>query len=109
MMEYNDETVDKALAYLAKTDERCAKAKALVEFLAESRKSVKADLYLSATGSSSAEREQFAYASDGYKDHLEKYQAAVYDHELIRNTRDRMKLIIEVWRTKQANQRMGNV
>lgn len=109
VMEYDDAKLDEAMDYLAKTDLPCAKAKALVEFLAESRKSVKADLYLSAAGSSSAEREQMAYADDAYKDHLEKYQAAIYDYELMRNRRERAKLIVEVWRTKQANQRKGNI
>ncbi len=108
-MEVTDKSVSAALDYLASTDESCAKARALVEFLAESRKTVKADMYLSSGGSTSVEKEQMAYASKDYKEHLNKHRDAVLDYELQKNKRERARLTIEVWRTKQANQRMGNI
>lgn len=105
----DDAKVQKAIDYLVKTDKTCAEAKSLMEFLSESRKSVKADLYLVSGGSSSAEKEQMAYADNDYKDHIQKYKDAVYQYEIQRNRRESARLIIECWRTEQANMRKGNV
>jgi hypothetical protein len=98
--------VEKAMHYLAETDEPHAKAKALVKGLEQSLKTVKAIAYLGAEGTV-AERESQAYASMEYRAQTEAYQNAVGDYELLENKRTRAVLTIDVWRTMEASRRRG--
>jgi len=100
--------MEKALTYLAETDERAAKAKALSDGMTEQRKTIKAMVYLQATGTN-GEREQKAYASQSYKDHLEKMESTSIDWEILKNKRKTEELIVDAWRSLNANRRQGNV
>jgi hypothetical protein len=104
----SDELVQKALSYFALTDEKCAKAKALMSGLENQLKTVKAVGYMQSEGTV-AERESQAYTSQAYKDHVQKLEDATYDFELMRNKRLTEELIIEVWRSVNANRRKGNM
>ena len=100
--------VEKALDYLVKTDEEAAMARALMSFIEDKKKTVKATEMLKHDGAISS-REMEALASGAYKEVLEEYKAAVYDYELLRNRRKSAELVVEVWRTESANQRKGNI
>ena len=100
--------VDKAVDYLVATDESAAKAKALVAFLEDKKKTVKATIMADLDGSISS-REVVAHASETYKQACEDYRDAVYEFELLKNRRKSAELVVEVWRTESANQRTGNV
>jgi hypothetical protein len=104
----SDDRVQKALSYLALTDEKCAKAKSLMLGLEHQLKTVKSVGYMQSEGTV-AERESQAYTSQSYKDHVHKLEEATYDYELMRNKRLTEELIVECWRTTQANRRRGNM
>lgn len=107
-MEISDDRLQKALTYLATTDAEAARAKALVEGLSEQRKTVKAILFQAAQGSNQV-REAEAYASEEYTAHINKLTAAVERFETLRNKRLTESLIVEVWRSCNANRRNGNI
>ena len=107
-MDIPDERLQKALDYLAGTDEKAAKAKALVEGLSEQRKTIKSIMYISATGDQK-KREAEAYSADEYILHVQKYTEAIQDFETLRNRRITAALIVEVWRSCNANRRTGNI
>ena len=107
-MDIPDERLQKALDYLAHTDAKAANAKALVEGLSEQRKTLKSILYLAATGDQK-KREAEAYAGEEYILHVEKYQNAILEFETLRNRRITAALIVEVWRSCNANRRNGNI
>jgi hypothetical protein len=107
-MNISDDRLQKALRYLAETDEPAAKAKALVKALEQRRKTVKAYQFIQATGTM-AEKEAAAYASAEYEEITEAIENAVADSELYANKRMTESLIVEIWRTVQANRRNGNI
>ena len=100
--------VEKALDYLVATDEEAAKAKALMSFIEDKKKTVKATEMVKKDGAISG-REMEAFASAPYLAVCEEYRDAVYDYELLRNRRKSAELVVEVWRTESANQRRGNI
>lgn len=104
----SDERVQKALSYLAETDDKCAKAKSLMEGLRHQLKTVESIAFLHATGTM-AEKEAYAYVSEGYKEHVSKIENATYEYETVKNKRLTEELIVEVWRSIGANRRRGNV
>ena len=107
-MEIPDERLQKALDFLAGTDLKAANAKALVEGLSEQRKTIKSMLYIEAQGDQK-KREAEAYAADEYIEHIEKYTNAIAEFETLRNRRITAALIVEVWRSCNANRRNGNI
>lgn len=107
-MHISDERLQKALTYLSKTDADAARAKAYVEGLSEQRKTIKAILFNAASGSNEV-RVNAAYASDEYGQHVEKLKVAIEQYESLKNKRLTESLIVEVWRSCNANRRVGNV
>ena len=107
-MNISEDRLKKALTYLAETDEPAAKAKALSVGLDEQRKSLRAILFTQKEGSQGL-RAELAMADPAYIEHLEKLQSAVYEYETLRNKRLTESLIVEVWRSEQANRRAGNI
>lgn len=107
-MAENDDGVGTALRYLAETDEPAANARAMAKYLEQKRKTIKAVGFMKASGTM-AEREARSYTTNEYLQFLEDYKAAVYDDELYKNKRKRAELTVEVWRSKNANRRAGNV
>ena len=107
-MEIPDERLQKALDFLAYTDLKAANAKSLVEGLSEQRKTIKSILYINATGDQK-KREAEAYAAEEYILHVEKYTNAIAEFETLRNRRITAALIVEVWRSCNANRRSGNI
>ena len=107
----HEDQAEKALNYLASTDEEHSNAKALLSALQEQRKTVKAMVYLQhiERGKGQGVSEQEAYNSDEYREHIVKIQNAEADYQLLQNKRKRAELTIELWRTFSANQRRGNV
>jgi hypothetical protein len=104
----SDERLQKALKYLAETDEPCAKAKSLLVGLEHQLKTVKSMSFTNVMGTM-AEKDAQAYSSQSYKDHVAKIEQATYDFEMLRNKRLTEELIIECWRSLNANRRKGNI
>ena len=105
----NEDRLKKALTYLAETDIPAANAKGLSEGLSEQRKSIKAILMLDSNKKTAVDREADAYAHENYREHISRMENAIADYETYRNKRKTEELIVEVWRTEQANRRKGNI
>ena len=104
--------IEKALDYLRDNADECAKWKAERVYVTEYRKTVKAELMNDAaeTARTAVEREQYAYSSMRYKEHLEAIKEAVYRDEKHRFLMLAAQAKIDAWRTEQSNQRaMGKI
>lgn len=104
----SDEKLQKALVYLAETDTPCAEAKALYEGLKDQLKTIQAVAFQDASGSVES-RKADSYASIAYQNHVRKIQDALFEYEAMRNKRLTAGMIVEVWRSENANRRVGNV
>lgn len=104
----SEDRLQKALTYLAETDQPSAESKARVKALEQRRKTVKGLAFLGSSGTM-AEKEAKAYASQEYQDIVNEYENAVADAELYANKRKTEELIIEVWRSINAGRRKGNI
>jgi len=98
----------KSIRYLAETDEDAARARSLKDGLEDQKKTILATEFLKHQGSQ-GERAKLAEASEIYKKHLQKLEFAIYDYELYRNKRMTESLVIEMWRSENANRRTGNI
>jgi len=103
-----EDQVEAALTYLQSTDESCANAKAMMKGLDDQKKIVHSIEVLKHEGAIGL-REKIAYASQAYIDHLDKCKEAVFDYEIENNRRNTSILLIETWRSMNANQRRGNI
>ena len=102
----NEDTVEKALKYLAETDQSHANAKALVKALENGLKVARSVQFLKADGTM-AEKEAKSYASSEYLDANEKFQDAWADFQLLENKRERAVLTIDVWRSLNSARTKG--
>jgi len=104
----SEDRLQKALTFLAQTDEDAAKAKALMIGLEKQEKSILAAAFMDAEGTV-AERDARSRLDPLYKEWRDKYEEAVTVYEHTRNKRITEALMVEVFRTMSANQRRGNV
>lgn len=104
----SESRVEKALTYLRETDESTAIAKSYMIGLDDQKKTLIASEFINSVGTQ-GERMEKARASVNYKKHMEKYKDSVYEYEVLRNRRQTEILVIEVWRSMNANQRKGNI
>lgn len=105
----SEERMEKALKFLASTDEETAEAKTQVarcEFLA---KRVRARKFLESEGSSVEARKAVAETSPEVEEADENLVMAILAFEKLRSKRMTEELIVETWRTCEASRRMGNV
>lgn len=102
----SDERAGKALTYLAETDGPCAEAKANMERMEYKAKAVKQAVFQISSGNV-AERTAAAETSSDYQQALEAYFAAVKDYGHIANKRETERIVMDTWRTIQANRRQG--
>lgn len=98
-----------AITCLAETDESAAAAKAYMEEMKNKEKTILGIAILESELSGQQAKEAEARSSEAYKDWQKKYHDAVYNYELARNKRTTEALIIEMWRSENANRRVGNV
>ena len=107
-MVISDEKLSDALEYLSRTDEESAELKAAVsraEFLA---KRIRAKQFLLNEGSVEL-RKAKAETSNEVGDADTVLSDAIVAFEKIRAVRETKSLIVDVWRTLQANRRVGNI
>ena len=102
----SDKRVERAMIYLAESDEKAAKAKAKAKAMEQVGKTIKAFGFLEAEGTV-AEREAKSLRTPEYEKHLEDYETAVMESERYANKRATAAGIREVWRSLQANRRQG--
>jgi len=97
---------DKSLAYLASTDNACAKAKSLMLGLEAKEKTILATEVLGLAGTIQ-EKDARARTSDSYLKWIADYENSVYEYEIMKNRRTRAMLIVECWRSENANRRQA--
>ena len=103
-----NQKVQKAVNYLADTDESHAKARANYHALSELRKTVRAFCFQDAKGGVK-EREMAAECDTVYVDHIEKIKKAEIEFHILHNKRKSAELVVELYRTYSANVRKGNI
>ena len=102
----SDERMEKALRFLAETDLSCAEAKANMERAELKAKRIKQTVFLYSTGTA-AERNATAEIDDQTVEAFDEYAEAVKAYAAIANKRETEKIVIDVWRSVQANRRQG--
>jgi|TARA_R100001086_G_scaffold242819_1_gene170965 flagellar biosynthesis chaperone FliJ len=103
-----EKDVEKALHYVASTDETHAKEIAHVKALEHQVKTIKALAYLDADGTV-GERTATADSSQVYQAWINTYENAIATSETTKAKRKRAELTIDVWRSINANRRIANV
>lgn len=103
-----EDDVDRALQYLAATDEGVSKAIASVKAHEHHMKTEKAFGFIRAKGTV-AEREAQSLTTDGYVTSTQEHENLWADMETLKAKRKRNELVIDVWRTCAANSRKGNI
>ena len=106
----SEQRLEKALSFLAETDETNAEANANVKYLDRLLKRKKA---LHITGNtedkSISAKEQSYYASNIYKTAVDEIFTAEVKACTLENKRDKEGLIIDLFRTLEASRRKNNI
>lgn len=104
----SDERAEKALRFLADTDEECAALRAETERAEFKAKAVR-DAVLKRAEGTVADRTAFAGSCDEYRAAMDDYFDVLRRYEAMRNKRGTEAIVVDVWRSANANRRMGNV
>lgn len=104
-----DARCEKAISYLARTDSECAVLKANVARMEYGAKLARARLFLLAEGGSVEARKASADISEDVQAAEGRVADAIEAYEKVRAKRQTEELVVEIWRTTQANRRHGNI
>lgn len=102
----SDERAEKALRFLVDTDESCALAKAEVERAEFVFKRTKEAVFTFSSGTV-AERQAEAIQHADTLAANDKLVEAIAAYSKIANKRDTERIVMDTWRTIQANRRQG--
>ena len=100
------ERMEDALQYLADTDEPCAALRAEME-RAEFRAKRTEQAIFKISDGTVAERTATAKTSADTEAAYELYFAALQEYEAMRNKRSTESIVVETWRSLNANRRQG--
>tara|TARA_B100000214_G_scaffold273388_1_gene203575 strand:+ start:13 stop:339 length:327 start_codon:yes stop_codon:yes gene_type:complete len=105
-----EDRLEKALAYLAQTDEQSAEASANVKYLDRLLKRRKA-LFITGENNlkSISAKEQAYYASDDYQKAVQEIYDAEVKASTLENKRDKEGMVIDLFRTLEASRRKHNI
>lgn len=104
----SDSRLEKALTFLAQSDQEAAELLTNVSRMEYKAKAVKEAVFLHSDGKTVREREAKAEASDEYQKGVQDYLEALEASNAVRNKRRTEELVVDVWRTLQANRRQGS-
>lgn len=105
----SEERMEKALGFLARTDEQAAELKTQVlrkEYLIDL---MRKRMFIIADGTSVEQRKAVAEISGEVQDSIGEYLSATLEWEKVKAKRATEELIVEAWRSVNANRRQGNV
>ena len=102
----SDERAEKALRYLVDTDESCALHKAEVERAEFAFKRTREAVFIHNAGTVAERQAEAVQHADTLAAH-ERLVAAIAAHAKIANKRDTERIVMDTWRTIQANRRQG--
>ena len=100
---------DKALTYLAETDEPIGQLKSDLERTKYKANAIEDAGFLRIEGGSVAERQAKARGQREFGEAMDHYFHLLEQYEKIKHKRGTEILVIEVWRTEAADRRAGNV
>jgi len=103
-----DDMIESALQYLSTASEPTAASRAMRLRKEFSRKRIRAKLILEAPEKTAGLREAWAEAHPAYERACEEEIEAVEADEYYRSERSKADIIVEAWRSEQANQRAGS-
>jgi hypothetical protein len=103
----DEKRLEKALTYLATTDEPCAALRADMERSEFRAKAIRAAVVKLAEGSSAAAREAVADASQEVADAWEAHFRAMHAYHAMANKRSTEAIVVDTWRSMNANRRQG--
>ena len=101
-------TMDECVEFLCASDGPYADAKAKVKYLDKKLKVIKAQAFLAAKGTGEVRKAE-SEVSVLHLEALEEYKDACLDMETLGVERETINIRIEIWRTKSANSRKGNI
>jgi hypothetical protein len=104
----NEGRLQKALTYLAETDEPAAALRADVERAEFKAKAIKDAVFLTKVGSV-AERQALAGASSEYNDAMQDYFEALKQSDAMKNKRITEAIVIDTWRSLNSGRNKGNI
>jgi len=107
-MRITDDRAEQALRYLAESDEPAATLKTDAERAEFKAKAIKDAIFRRLQGSV-ADRTAEAGSATEYTMAMASYFDALQKYEAMRNKRSTESIVVDTWRTIQANQRRGNV
>lgn len=102
----SDERAEKAMRYLAESDEPAAAAKADMERAEYRVKAMKSQVFLHSNGTV-AERQATADTNETVIEAANAYFASIRAYSLLANKRETERIVMDTWRTVQANRRHG--
>jgi len=105
----SDERLEKALRYLARTDMACALAKAEVARAEYRIKLARSAGYFASEERTVESRKMDAERSPLMEQAEGSYATALVAFEQLRAKRETESIIVETWRSLNANRRSGNV
>jgi hypothetical protein len=101
--------LQKALTYLAETDEPAAALRADAERAEFKAKAIKDAMFLAADGSSVAERMAIAGKCEQFATAMDEYFAALRASDAMRNKRSTESIVIDCWRSLNSGRNKGNI
>lgn len=102
----SDERAEKSLRFLAETDEPAAQRKADMERAEYAYKRTREAVFTHLEGTV-ADRQAGAVQHAQTQAAHEDYVKAIYEYQKLANKRDTEKIVLDTWRTIQANRRQG--
>ena len=105
MERIDEEKIHNAVAWLKDSATHCAETKATRMYLEAFTKSLKAILMSKKMVLPISAQERDAYASQEYQDHLKALKIAIERDEKNKYRRESALVLIETWRTQEANLR----
>ena len=107
-MTITTERMEKALSYLAETDETCAQLRADMERSEFKAKAIRDALFMRLTGTV-AERTAQAGASEEYETAMGRYFDYLSAWEHVKNKRQTESIVVEAWRSLNSSRNKGNL
>lgn len=102
----DDKRLEQALTYLATTDEPCAALRADME-RAEFKAKVSKAAVVKLTEGSVADRNAAADTAQSTIDAYEAYFSVMHGYEAMKNKRATEAIVVDTWRSMNANRRQG--
>ena len=100
----DDDRAEVAHNALSDSDEEYGTISAYVKMAPHTTKLIKAKSFLMTSGTV-AERDAMAYASQDYKDFVNKLSDSMVEYEILNARRESWQREVDIWRTISANRR----